>query len=219
MIKEVFDLYNRNWLHILMWSILLIVPITTFSFVGILYVFDSEGIHNPAYLAGWLLVLNFVLGIPPFLKLVMKDEMDESMSVMEGLQFFLKQFGFVLLTSVVIYVIGLIGMYLLFIPSILAVLFLMIFPFFSEKSSVKEVIVQTFRKMKDENISLIGDLFIIVGLNIVIWTSVMMFLEQYDNNIMAFLLIRIVMNIIILPILYIYLSLRYRKNDVIPTTV
>jgi hypothetical protein len=216
MIKEVFSLYNRNWLPILIWSLLLIVPITTFSFIGILYLFDTEGIQNPTYLAGCLLVLNYALAIPPFIKLVQKDELDETMSVLEGLQFFLKQFGFILLVSVVVYVMGLIGMYLLFIPTILAVLFLLIFPFFSELKSIKDVIRQTFKKIKDENISLIGDLFVIIGLNVAIWTGIMMFLEQYDNNVLAFLLIRNVMNIFILPILYIYLSLRYRKNDIVP---
>jgi len=217
MIREVFGLYNRYWLPILMWSVLLIVPITTFSFVGILYAFDTDGIHNPSYLAGWLLVLNFVLGIPPFLKLVMKDEMDEEVTILEGLQVFLKQFGFILLSSIAIYAIGLMGMYLLFIPTIIAILFLLIFPFFSELKNVKDVVTQTFRKIKDENISLVGDLFVIVGLNVAIWTSIMMFLEQYDNNVLAFLLIRNVMNIVILPILYIYLSIRYRKREVFPS--
>lgn len=217
MIREVFGLYNRYWLPILVWSILLIVPITTFSFAGILYAFDTEGIHNPSYLAGWMLVLNFVLGIPPFLKLVMKDDLDEEMTVLEGLKAFLKQFGFILFTSIAIYVIGLMGMYLLFIPTIIAVLFLLIFPFFSDLKNVKEVIKQTFRKIKDENISLVGDLFVIFGLNVAIWTCIMMFLEQYDNNVLAFLLIRNVMNIMILPILYIYLSIRYRKNEAFPS--
>lgn len=213
MIGETFKIYSRNWFPILMWCFIIIAPITIFSYLGIVYVYSNEILYNESFLAGWLLILNFSLCIPPFLKMVKKDEMDEPIKVTEGLFFFAKQFGVILLVGTVVYALGLMGMYLLFIPTVMAILFLIIFPFFVESLSVRETIKRTFRKMRDENLSIIGDVLVIVGLNIVLWTSLMMFLESYDTSVLAFLIIRVTLNVLILPILYIYLSLRYRKED------
>lgn len=213
MISEAFKIYSRNWFPILIWSFIIIAPVTIFSYLGIVYVYSNEVLHNESFLAGWLLLLNFVLCIPPFLKMVKKDEMDEPVKVMDGLMFFAKQFGVILLISTIVYAIGLIGMYAFFIPSFIAVLFLIIFPFYVESIGVWETVKRAFRKMRDENISIIGDVLVIVGLNLFLWLSLMMFLGSYENNVLAFLIMRITLNIVILPILYIYLSLRYRKED------
>lgn len=213
MISEAFKIYSRNWFPILIWSFIIIAPVTIFSYLGIVYVYSNEILHNESFLAGWLLLLNFVLCIPPFLKMVKKDEMDEPVKVIEGLIFFAKQFGVILLVSTIVYAVGLIGMYAFFIPSFIAVLFLIIFPFYVESLGVWETVKRAFRKMRDENISIIGDVLVIVGLNLSLWLSLMMFLGSYENNVLAFLIMRITLNILILPILYIYLSLRYRKED------
>ncbi|MDX1806280.1 MAG: hypothetical protein R3267_04605 [Paenisporosarcina sp.] len=213
MIGEAFKIYSRNWFPILMWSFIIITPITVFSYLGIVYVYSNDILHNESFLAGWLLMLNFILCIPPFLKMVKKDGMDETIKVTEGLFFFAKRFGVILLVATIVYALGLMGMYLLFIPTVVAILFLIIFPFFVESLSVWETIKQTFRKMRDENLSIIGDILVIAGLNIVLWTSLMMFLESYETSILAFLIIRVTLNVLILPVLYIYLSLRYRSDD------
>lgn len=145
--------------------------------------------------------------------MVLKDEQDELLHPIEGINEFIQQFGFLLLFTASFYFIGFIGMYLLFIPTLFSLFILLIFPFFSENNSIKEVLSRTIDAVVKENVSLFGDLLIILSINLGIWATVMLFFSQFDNNVLAYLIIRVVLNILILPFVYIYLTLRYRIND------
>lgn len=197
----------------MLWSFIIILPMTVLSFIAMVYINGLEAITTPEQYSGWLLVLNFVLCVPPFLMLVIKDYRDEEVSTKEGIIFFLKQMGLVLLFTSVLYLIAVWGMILLFIPTIIAFLFILIFPFFTEIKNMKEILRRTALKIADENIGLFADILVVVSLNILIWAAIMVVIQQFDNNVFAFLLIRIVMNMIIFPILYIYLTLRYRDEN------
>lgn len=197
----------------MLWSFIIILPITVLSFLAMVYLNGMEKITMPEYYSGWLLVLNFVLCVPPFLMLVIKDYRDEDVSTKEGIVFFLKQMGLVLLFSSLLYLIAVWGMIIFFIPTIIAFLFILIFPFFTEIKNMKEILRRTALKIADENIALIGDILVVISLNIAIWAAIMAVIQQFDNNIIAFLLIRVVMNMIVFPLLYIYLTLRYREEN------
>ncbi|QCR31543.1 hypothetical protein [Lysinibacillus sp. SGAir0095] len=215
MIREILDIYNRNWSQILFWSILIILPVTMITFLSMIYVSGSENSIAPHYFSGLAIFLNFILCIPPFLKMVIVDRQDETVKPAEGIVFFWKQFGLLLAVSSILYFIAFIGMYLLFIPTIIAFILLIVFPFFSEGPSIREIFYQSAKAIKRENIALIGDILVIVFVNLGIWLIVLLFLEQYDNNLLAYLLIRILVNILVFPIFYIYLTLRFRKNEAI----
>ncbi|MFC7685692.1 hypothetical protein [Ureibacillus sp. GCM10028918] len=213
MIREIFDIYNRNWSQITFWSILIILPVTVITFLSMIYVSGSESSIAPHYFSGLAIFLNFILCIPPFVKMVMVDRQDETVKPADGIAFFCKQFGLLLVVSSILYFIAFIGMYLLFIPTVVALILLLVFPFFSEGRSIREIFYQSAIAIKRENIALIGDILVIVFVNLGIWLIVLLFLEQYDNNLLAFLLIRSIINIFIFPFFYIYLTLRFRKNS------
>ncbi|MEO4054204.1 hypothetical protein [Solibacillus sp. CAU 1738] len=212
MIREILDIYNRNWAQILTWSIVIILPVTIFSFLTMIFINISEDLIAPHYFTSLVFVINFIICIPPFVKMVLKDEQDELLHPIEGIAQFIQQFGFLLLFTASFYFIGFIGMYLLFIPTIFALFVMLIFPFFSDSKSVKEVFVRTIEAIAKENVALFGDLLIILSINFGIWATVMLFFSQYDNNMLAYLIIRVVLNILILPFVYIYLTLRYRVD-------
>lgn len=212
MIRDIFDIYNRNWSQILIWSFLIILPVTTLSFLGMVYVISSEDSIAPHYFAGLALLLNFLICIPPFKKMVQIDKQDDTIKPIDGIRFFCKQFGIILVFTSIIYYIAYLGMFLLFIPTVLALIFLLVFPFFSEQRSVKEVLSQSIRAIVRENFALIGDLIVILSINLGIWAILMLFFEQYDNNLLAYLIIRSVLNMLIFPFFYIYLTLRYQAT-------
>lgn len=56
--------------------------------------------------------------------------------------------------------------------------FLLVFPFFSEQRSVKEVLYQSVRAIVRENFALIGDLIVILSINLGIWAILMLFLSS-----------------------------------------
>ena len=210
MIRDVFEIYNRNLLQIMAWSFLIIMPVTILSYFSILYVNDLDGVNRPESYAGWFLVMNFVLCIPPFLMMTIFDYRDEKVSIKKGILFFLKQFGLILLFTSVLYLIALWGMVLLFIPTFIAFLFIIVFPFFSEMTDIRTLLRRTASKIAEENISLIGDFLIVISLNVAIWTTIMFVIDQFENNILAYLSIRVVLNMLVFPLLYIYLTMRYR---------
>jgi len=212
MIREMLDIYNSNWSQILIWSLLIILPVTTLSFIFLIYFNWSEDVVVPEYLSGFVLFINFIICIPPFMKMVIRTKNDEYINSTEGLVVFIKQFGILLIITIVLYIIAIVGATFLFIPTFFALLFLLVFPFYSDSTSVKDVYLKTLHTLKRENFSLLGDLLIILSLNIACLGVTMIFLSQFDNNIISFLIIRILLNIFMFPFLYIYLTLRYRKD-------
>ena len=212
MIREIFDIYNSNWSQILVWSLLIIFPVTTLSFIFLIYFNWSEDVLIPEYLSGFLLFINFIICIPPFMKMVIQTKNDEYINSTEGLLVFMKQFGILFIITMVLYFIAIVGATFLFIPTVFALLFLLVFPFFSDSISVKNVYQKTIHTIIRENFALLGDLLIVFSLNIACWGITMIFVSQYENNILSFLIIRILLNIFIFPFLYIYLTIRYRKD-------
>ena len=212
MIREILDIYNSNWSQILVWSLLIIFPVTTLSFIFLIYFNWSEDVLIPEYLSGFLLFINFIICIPPFMKMVIQTKNDEYINSTEGLLVFMKQFGILFIITMILYFIAIVGATFLFIPTVFALLFLLVFPFFSDSISVKNVYQKTIHTIIRENFALLGDLLIVFSLNIACWGITMIFVSQYENNILSFLIMRILLNIFIFPFLYIYLTIRYRKD-------
>ena len=213
MIREIVDIYNSNWNQILVWSLLIIFPVTTLSFIFLIYFNWSEDVLAPEYLSGFVLFVNFIVCIPPFMKMVIRTKNDEYINSTEGLGEFIKRFGILFVFTIVLYSIAIAGATFLFIPTFFALLFLLVFPFFSDCTSVKDLYIKTIQTIKRENLALLGDLLITITLNLTCWGITMIVVSQYENNIFSYLIIRILLNVFMFPLLYIYLTLRYRKDD------
>jgi len=212
MLREIMDIYNSNWNQILVWSLLIIFPVTSLSFLFLIYFNWSEDVLIPEYLSGFAVFINFIICIPPFMEMVIKTKHDEVINASEGLVVFVKQFGLLFISTIVLYFIVIVGVSFLLIPTFIALLFLLVFPFFSDSKSVKAVFLKTMHTIKRENFALIGDLLIIFSVNIACWGITMIFLSQFENNVLSFIIIRNLLNICMFPFLYIYLTLRYRKD-------
>ena len=212
MLREILDIYNSNWNQILVWSLLIIFPVTSLSFLFLIYFNWSEDVLIPDYLSGFAVFINFIICIPPFMKMVIRTKNDEPINATEGLVFFVKQFGMLFIMTIILYVIAIVGASFLLIPTFIALLFLLVFPFFSDGKSVKNVFLKTVHTIKRENFALLGDLLIIFSVNIACWGITMIFLSQFENNVLSFIIIRNLLNTCMFPFLYIYLTLRYRKD-------
>lgn len=212
MLREIMDIYNSNWNQILVWSLLIIFPVTSLSFLFLIYFNWSEDVLIPEYLSGFAVFINFIICIPPFMEMVIKTKHDEVINASEGLVVFVKQFGLLFISTIVLYFIVIVGVSFLLIPTFIALLFLLVFPFFSDGKSVKNVFLKTAHTIKRENFALLGDLLIIFSVNIACWGITMIFLSQFENNVLSFIIIRNLLNICMFPFLYIYLTLRYRKD-------
>lgn len=89
----------------------------------------------------------------------------------------------------------------------------MIYPFYSDYPTLREMFVHAKDKIIEENIAIIVDVIIITSTLVFLWAGISYFIQNFDNNIISFMLIRSTLNMGIFPMLYIYLTLRYRDNE------
>jgi hypothetical protein len=212
MIREIIDIYNRNLLLILLLSLLIIFPITIAGYFAIMLSFEIDNLSTPSYFAGLLLLINFVICAPPFLKLVLIDMEDDKMTMKQGFLFFIKQLGPLLVITILLYFAAIYSMWMFFIPSVLILIFLLVFPYFSDEKQLKKMVSKTIKKVVDENFVILIDLIIVISLSLLVWAIMMYFMQNYENNIYGYMILRGVLNVISLPLIYIYLSLRYRNE-------
>lgn len=213
MFKNVMDIYNRNIVTILLLMFVIVLPITCIIYVAIIYYsaeFDGE---LSVFFLGFSIIINFIICIPPFLWLVLKDLNDEKASLKECLKFFSTQFGPLLFTSFLFYTLAIYTSWMFFIPTFILLLFTMIYPFYSDYPTLKEMFIHTRDKIFEENIAIIVDMIIITSTLVFLWAGISYFIQNFDNNIISFMLIRSILNMGIFPVLYIYLTLRYRDKE------
>ena len=208
MFKHVLDIYNRNLVRIFALMMLVIFPVTSLIFLPITYFAEELSVFFLVY----SIIANFIICLPPFLLLTLKDLEDDKASIKEVLTFFVVQFGPLVFITFLLYTIAYYTSWMLLIPTFIIMLVLLILPFYSDLPSLKEMFIKTKEKIIEENIAIIVDLIIITSLLLLIWSFMMYFIQSYDNNIISFMLIRATLNMIIFPFIYIYLTVRYRKN-------
>ncbi|MCG7344231.1 hypothetical protein MHZ92_08805 [Sporosarcina sp. ACRSL] len=213
MFKDVLDIYNRNLLDILFLMVLVILPVTSLIFLAIIYFgieFDGE---LSVFFVGYSIIINFIICLPPFLWLTLKDLNDEKAGLKKCLAFFATQFGPLLFTTFLFYSIAIYTSWMMLVPTIIILLFTMIYPFFSDFPTLKEMFIQAKNKIFEENIAIVVDLIIITSTLVLLWAGMTYFMQNFDNNIISFMLIRSLLNMVIFPFLYIYLTLRYRDTE------
>ena len=212
MIREMFDVYSRHLIMILLLSVFIIFPITMAGYFAAMMSYEIDTLTTPTYFAGLLMLINFIICAPPFLKLVLRDREDEKMTLKEGILFFVKQFGPLLMLTILLYLAAIYSMWMFFIPSAVILIFLMVLPYFSDEQNLKSMVKKTFTKIMDENIVILIDLIIVISINLLVWALMMYVLHNYENNIYGYMVLRGILNTFSLPIIYIYLSLRYRNE-------
>lgn len=106
MFKESFSLYNRQITQVIMMSVFLVIPLTLFCYFATFYVFHYlEGVEYPHLFAFVLIVVNFTLTIPPFMNIALKDLKDEEqLTVFRLFLIFFRNFGIILLVTILFYV-------------------------------------------------------------------------------------------------------------------
>ena len=213
MFKNIVDLFNRNIVTILLLMVIVILPITCIIYVAVIYYSSEFEGELSAFVLGFSVLINFIICIPPFLLVILKDLNDEKASLKECLKFFSTQFGPLLFSSFLFYTLAIYTSWMLFIPTFILLLFTMIYPFYSDYPTLREMFVHAKDKIIEENIAIIVDVIIITSTLVFLWAGISYFIQNFDNNIISFMLIRSTLNMGIFPMLYIYLTLRYRDNE------
>lgn len=213
MIRDVLDVYNRHIMNILLLCVCLVIPVTFFLFFTISYFYEAETVELSNLTALFFMILNFTLLCPPFLTLAWKDYHDEEIQLSDLLKSFVNHFGYIALMTLFLYFICLAGSFLLFIPTIIAVAMLLLFPLFTNESDLKESLQKVWNTIKNEHILIYIDLLIIGSLNVLVWSGLTYLMQGFENNQFAYISLRAIINSLLLPFIYFYLTIKYRFHS------
>lgn len=213
MFRETFGIYNRNLLKIMLIGLLVVLPVSIFCFQAISYVFTDVSSKYSNIYATFFIVINFTLLYPPFIRITLQDINDgDSASIKDLIIAFVNDFGLIVLFTLGLYFLALWGIGLAFIPTIISLVLLVIFPLFVDQKKITSVIKQLGRVMLKENIFILFDLLIIVSINLLVWAGISILLNSFDNNFYVYAFTRSLINVALFPLIYIYLTIKYKSE-------
>ncbi|MFE8703876.1 hypothetical protein ACFYKX_25215 [Cytobacillus sp. FJAT-54145] len=212
MLRDISDIYNRNIINILLICLVLVVPVTFFSYAAITYFNELETLEYRNIPAFCMWILNFSILFPPFFYIAKMDITEKEVNLIKILSVFINKFGFVAFLTIILFIIGMLGSVLLFIPSFLAIFMIILFPLFTDKENVLESLRSVWSVIKNEHIFIIVDVLILLSLNVLVWSGSFYLVANFENNTFVYIILRALTNSLLFPILYFYLTLKYRKD-------
>ncbi len=212
MLRDVMDLYNRNIINILLICLILIVPITFFNYSAIIYLTGLETLEYANIPALCIWILNFTMLFPPFFLLAKMDASENDVSFKQLFSFFVMKFGAVALLTITLFIVGLLGSILFMIPTFIAVVAILLFPLFTDHEHVGDALRGVWSVLKKEHVFILLDVLIIVSLNVLVWSGSLYLLANFENNTLVFITLRSLVNALIFPLIYFYLTFKYRKD-------
>lgn len=212
MIREITDIYNRNLISIIGMNLIIGIPFTFFIFIALNYFYGLETVEWKNLVAGFLVILNFTALFPPFFSLAVHELRDQSIGMKKMIKVFFDKFGYIVFFTLVIYMIGMLGYFLLFIPTIIATMALLLIPLYTDKSSIKKSWESAWGMMKQENIFILLDVLIILSLNVLVWSGSLYLVAGFENNTFVYISMRVLLNAMFFPLIYFYLTIKYRKD-------
>jgi hypothetical protein len=212
MIRDITDIFNRNLIYILGLSLAVVIPYTFFILSAINYFYIVDTIEYQNLIAIFLIVMNFTALFPPFYYLAKSDLQDTTVKWTDLIKTFLRNFGLITFFTALFFIIGMVGSVLFFIPTILSIIIIFLLPLFCDQTSIRKVFHNIWGVIKKEHIFILLDIIIIVSLNLLIWSGSMFLLSSFENNSLVFVAVRVLLNALFLPVIYFYLTIKYRKD-------
>jgi len=212
MIRDITDLFNRNLINIIGINLLLVIPFTFFIYSSINYFYLVETVEMKNLIVAFLIIINFTALFPPFFYIAIHDLNDESLRFKEMLKVFFEKFGYIVFFTLIFYLIGIFGYFLLYIPTLIAMMVILLLPLYSDQDTIKNSLSGVWRMVKKENIFILLDVLIILFLNVLVWFGSLYLLAGFENNNLVYLTIRVLLNALLFPLIYFYLTLKYRRD-------
>ncbi|RFU67767.1 hypothetical protein D0469_13650 [Peribacillus saganii] len=212
MIRDITDMFNRHLLNIILINLVLVMPFTFFIFSAIAYFGGLETIQLNNLIIVFLIIINFTALFPPFFYMAKNDLSETPYSWMDLLKVFFGEFGYIGFFTIVLFLIGMFGSVLLFIPTVLATAAILLIPLFSDEKSIRKSISGVWKVLKEEHIFILLDVLIIAALNLLVWSGSLYLLADFENNSFVYIIVRVLLNAFLFPLIFFYLTIKYRKD-------
>ncbi|WP_071396392.1 hypothetical protein [Bacillus tuaregi] len=212
MIRDISDILNRNIVTILLFNLVLVIPISFFIFTAIQYFYVIDTVEMVNLIALFLIIINFTALFPPFFYLASRDLQDQPCHLIDMVKVFFRNFGYMSFITILFFMIGALGSFFLFIPTILSIMVIFLIPLFCDKHTILEAFKGIWRVVKKEHISILLDIFIVLSLNLLVWSGSLYLLANFENNSLVYITVRVLLNALFFPLIYFYLTIKYRDD-------
>lgn len=211
MIRDTLDIYNRNLVNIIIVSCILVIPVTIFLLLAGQYMYELN-IEQPYIPIFFFVILNFTVLFPPFFFITWHDLNDQSYQWSAMFKAFINNFGYIFIFTLIFYILSVYGSFLLLIPTFIGLSMILLMPLFIQKESVRDSLRSAWKVVKEENIFILNDLLIIVSLNVFVWSGALYIVQGFENNLFFFIILRSLINALLFPFIYIYLTIKYQQD-------
>jgi len=212
MIRDISDIFNRNIVTILLFNLVLVIPISFFSFTAIQYFYVIDTVEMDNLIALFLIIINFTALFPPFFYLASKDLQDQPCKLIDMVKVFFRNFGYMSFITILFFMIGAFGSFFLFIPTVLSIIVIFLIPLFTDKHNIRDAFKGIWNVMKKEHILILLDIFIVLSLNLLVWSGSLYLLAGLENNGLVYITVRALLNALLFPLIYFYLTIKYRDD-------
>ncbi len=212
MIRDISDIFNRNIVTILLFNLVLVIPISLFIFTAIQYFYMIDTVEMDNLIALSLIIINFTALFPPFFYLASQDLQDQSCKFIDMVKVFFRNFGYISFITILFFMIGAFGSFFLFIPTVLSMIVIFLIPLFTDQHSIRDAFKGIWNVMKKEHILILLDILIVLSLNLLVWSGSLYLLAGFENNSLVYITIRALLNALFFPLVYFYLTIKYRDD-------
>ncbi|AIE58782.1 hypothetical protein [Bacillus methanolicus] len=211
MFKDVLEIYNRNLISIIILCLILVIPVNFISMMLVIYVSASDHFSYPGLVKLCILLINFIILFPPFSLMTMNDLEDRESGLKDYFLAFIENFSFLLIFTIIIFGLSLVGAVFLFIPTLFGAAFLFLTPVFLHSNSLKDNFSKVWISLKTENIFILIDIMMLVSLQLFVWFLAALLVDQFDNNVLVYIALRVLVNTLLFPFFYIYITRKYSE--------
>ncbi|MFI8688553.1 hypothetical protein [Rossellomorea sp. NPDC077527] len=214
MLKETFYIFNQNLVKIFLLSLAVVLPVSYLIQSFVIYFLTADYLMTPNLYSICMVLINFTILFPPFVVVAKNYLNDEEYSIKDSLQSFLDNFFLILIVTIIAFIIMVVGSPLILIPTLISLSFLIVFPLFAtDDIPLINKIKNAWSVMKNENIGLLGDLILVISINILLWFLLTLFVDKMENSLIVYLTLKVLIFTIFSPLIYIYLAVKYHKSN------
>jgi hypothetical protein len=211
--KEGLELYNRQLLKIILVTVTIFLPMYLFVTGWIVFFQQTMEIELINYYLLFFYILLFITILPPYIAIAKSDLEEEEITYWELWKSFLTQFGLLVMATLVLYSFAVAGVFFLYIPSFIALGFLLLFPLYiNDRDKISEMIKNAWVGFKTSFLDLLLFIVLALSVNLLVWYLLSSGISYFESNLLTYTILRMIINLIVFPYFFILLTINFHPD-------
>lgn len=212
--REALDIYNRQLLKIIFVTVLVFLPIHLFVFAWIVFLQQAAELEFLHYFIACSYIFLIIIVMPPYIAIAKSDMNEDEISYKQLFSKFLNPFGFLLISTILLFLIAVSGFFLLFIPTLFALGLLALLPlYFNDHDSISEIVRNAWNGLKSNALDLVIFMVFAISVNLLLWYGLATGVSYFETNLLTYMILRAIINLIVLPYLFILFTISFHPEN------